>query len=116
SRRVPLPCSVTYHASSFRMFPPACLAVLWSLITLLVLSSAPVYAEWVAVERDYFLPGQWTIYIDPDTIQREENLITVGQLIDFKRMQGGRRTTRLLSAKDHKQLVCAEKRFRYLAL
>ena len=50
------------------MFPPAYFAGLWSLITFLVLSSAPAYAEWVAVEKDYLLPGLQTVYIDPDTI------------------------------------------------
>ena len=40
------------------------------LITLLVLGSGPVYAEWVAVEET---PGLRTVYVDPDTIsQRRE--------------------------------------------
>jgi hypothetical protein len=87
----------------------------WSLITLLVLSSAPAYAEWVKVDKDYFSPGLWTIYIDPDTIRREGNLVTVWQLVDFKAMQGGRSPTRFFSTKTHKQFDCAEKRFRLLA-
>ena len=86
-----------------------------SLITLLVLSSAPAYAEWVAVEQDYLSPGLGTLYIDPDSIQREGNMVTVWQLIDFKTMQGGRSPTRFLSTKTQKQLDCGEKRFRLLA-
>jgi hypothetical protein len=115
ARRLPLPCSVTHHASPFRMFPPACFAGLRSLITLLVLSSALACAEWVAIEKDYLLPGQQTVYIDPDTIRREGNLVTVWQLVDFKAMQGGRSPTRFFSTKTHKQFACAEKRFRLLA-
>ena len=115
SRRASLPCSVKYHASPFRMFPPAYFAGLWSLITFLVLSSAPAYAEWVAVEKDYLLPGLQTVYIDPDTILAEGNLVTVWQLIDFKTMQGGRSPTRFFSTKTHKQFDCVAKRFRLLA-
>jgi hypothetical protein len=94
----------------------------WSLITLLVLSSVPAYAEWVAVEKDYLLPGLQTVYVDPDTIRREGNLVTIWQLIDFKQMQGnagmgplGFGPNRFLSTKTHKQFDCAGKRLRLLA-
>ena len=86
------------------------------LITLLVLSSGPAYAEWVAVEKDYLLPGLQTVYIDPNTIHREGNLVTMWQLIDFRAMQGNPRgPTRFLSTKTHKQFDCAEQRVRLLA-
>ncbi len=86
------------------------------LITLLVLSSGPVYAEWVAVEKDYLMPGLQTVYIDPNTIHREGNLVTMWQLIDFTAMQGNPRgPTRFLSTKTHKQFDCAEQRVRLLA-
>jgi len=87
----------------------------WLLITLLVMSSGPVYAEWVAVEKTYRLPGIQTLYVDPDTIRREGNLVTLWQLIDFKTMQGGRSPCRFFSTKTHKQFDCAEKRLRLLA-
>lgn len=87
----------------------------WLLVTLLVLSNAPAYAEWVAGEQDYLSPGLGTIYIDPDSIQREGNMVTVWQLVDFKTMQGGRSPTRFLSTKTQKQFDCAGKRFRLLA-
>ena len=54
-RRVPLPCFVTYNAGSFLTQPLACVLGFWSLITLLFLSSAPAYAEWVAIEKDYLV-------------------------------------------------------------
>ena len=82
------------------MFPPAYFAGFWSLITFLVLSSAPANAEWVAVEKDYLLPGLRTVYIDPDTILTEGNLVTVWQLIDFKTMQGREKPYSILFHKD----------------
>ena len=87
----------------------------WSPIILLFLSSAPVYAEWVAVEKDNLLPGLQTLYIEADTIRREGNLTTVWQLIDFKWMQGSARgPTRFSSTKTQKQFDCMEKRLRLL--
>jgi len=86
------------------------------LSTLLFLSTVPAHAEWVAVEKDYLLPGLQTLYVDPDTIRREANLVTLWQLIDFTWMQGNPRgTPRFLSTKTHKQFDCAEKRLRLLA-
>src|SRR5262245_5136957 len=86
------------------------------LTTLLVLNSASVYAEWVAVEKDYLSPGLQTVYIDPDNIRREGNLVTLWQLIDFKWMQGSARgPARFMSTKTHKQFDCAGKRVRLLA-
>ena len=80
SSRVPLQCSVTYNAAPFFTLPLAYLSGFWSLITLLVLSTVPAYVEWVAVEKDYLLPGLQTVYVDPDTIRREGNLVTMWQL------------------------------------
>ena len=88
----------------------------WLLITLLLLSTVPAYAEWIAVERDYLSPGLQTVYIDPDSIRREGNVVTMWQLIDFKWMQGNPRgPTRYLSTKTQKQFACTEKRLRLLA-
>ena len=99
-----------------KLLPPAYVSGFWSLITLLVLSSVPAYAEWVAVEKDYLLPGIQTLYVDPDSIGREGNLVTLWQLIDFKWMQGSARgPTRFLSTKTHKQFDCGGKRLRLLA-
>jgi hypothetical protein len=102
--------------------PLAYCSAFWSLITLLFLSSVPAHAEWVAVEKDYLLPGLQTVYVDPDTIRREGNLVTIWQLIDFKQMQGnagmgplGFGPNRFLSTKTHKQFDCAGKRLRLLA-
>ena len=55
------------------------------------------------------------MYVDPDSIRREGNLVTMWQLIDFKTMQGNRSPGRFLSTKTHKEFDCAEKRLRLLA-
>ena len=88
----------------------------WFLITALLLSDVPAHAEWVAVERDYLLPGLQTVYVDPDTTRREGDLVTIWQLTDFKWMQGSARgPARFLSTKTHKQLDCQGKHVRLLA-
>jgi hypothetical protein len=121
-RRVPVHCSVTFNMGQFVKLPLVHFSGFWSLITLLVLSSVPAYAEWMAVEKDYLLPGLQTVYVDPDTIRREGNLVTMWQLIDFTWMQGNAGLGRLgfgphrfLSTKTHKQFDCAETRLRLLA-
>ena len=89
---------------------------LCSLIIFLCLSSIPAYAEWVAVEKDYLLPGLQTVYVDPDSIRREGSLVTIWQLIDFTWMQGNAKAPqRFLSTKTQKQFDCAEHRLRLLA-
>ena len=122
SREVPLSSSGTYNTGSFFTLPLACLSGFWSLTTLLFLSTVPAYAEWVAVEKDYLSPGRQTVYVEPDTIRREGNLVTLWQLIDFKWMQGNQGMGRLgfgpdrfFSTKTRKQFDCAEKRLRLLA-
>ena len=113
-RRFPVHCSVTFNAEPFLKLPLAYCSGFWSLITLLVLNSVPAYAEWVAVEKSYLLPGLQTVYVDPDTIGREGNLVAMWQLIDFKWMQGnqgigplGFGPHRFLSTKTHQQFDCA---------
>ena len=73
----PVQCSVTYHAGPFLKLLLAYLLGLGSLITLLVLSSGPAYAEWVAIEKQYQSPGRQTVYVDPDTIRREGHRVTM---------------------------------------
>jgi hypothetical protein len=94
----------------------AYLSAFCSLVTLLFLSNVPASAEWMAVEKDYLMQGLQTVYVDPDSIRREGNLVTMRQLIDFKWMQGSARgPTRFMSTETHKQFDCAEKRLRLLA-
>ena len=118
-RCFPVQCPITYNAGPFLKLPQVHLLGFWSLITLLVLSSGPVYAEWVAVEET---PSLRTVYFDPDTIRREGNLVMLWLLMDFQWMQGnvglgrfGLDPSRFLSTKTQMQFDCAEKRLRLLA-
>ena len=86
------------------------------LITLLALDTTLVFAEWVVVERDYFSPGLQTVYMDPTSLQRDGNLVTISQLIDYKWMQGNYvGTPRFLSTTARKQFDCASSRVRSLS-
>ena len=83
------------------------------LITFLLLSSGPAFAEWVQVSgRDE--EGK-TVYVDPATIRRNSNLVKMWQLQDYKTVQtvGG---IRFLTAKEEWEFDCAEERSRVLAL
>src|SRR5438132_10248687 len=122
SRLLPPPSSVTYNRGSFFTLYLAYFSGFWLLITLLFVSTVPAYAEWVAVEKDYLSPGRQTVYVEPDTIRREGNLVTLWQLIDLKWMQGNQGMGRLgigphrfFSTKTHKQSDSAEKSLRSLA-
>ena len=86
------------------------------LIALLMLSGGSAYAEWVAVQKNNQLAGSMTVYADPDTIRRRENLVTMWQLIDYTIMQGGRSPSRFSSRKIQKQFDCVGERLRLLAL
>ena len=101
---------------SCRTKPVVYVSLLWLLTIFLFVNSLPAYAEWVAVEKDYLLPGLQTVYVDPESIRREGDLVTIWQLIDFKWMQGNPRgPQRFLSTKTQKQFDCADKRVRLLA-
>lgn len=68
------------------------------------------------VDKDYLMPGLLIVYVGPNTILREGNLVTMRQLIDFKGMQGSAGgPTRFMSTETHKQFDCAEQRLRLVA-
>jgi len=58
----------------------------WFLITLLVLGSGPVYAEWVKLSGD----GSVTSYTDAKTIRRSGNLVRMWDLVNFETLQESR--------------------------
>jgi hypothetical protein len=87
---------------------------IWFLVSCLILSYAPLYAEWVALEAQYQSHPLHTVYVDPDTIHRDGNSVQLSALIDWKAMQGGRSPTRFYSTTLTKQFDCAEKRARTL--
>lgn len=85
---------------------------LFLLITLLVLSSGPAYAEWLWASAND-LTGL-TIYIDPDTIRRNGDLVTLWQLYDYKALQTVAGNS-FLSSKAQRQFDCRNQRTKLLA-
>ena len=55
------------------------------LITLLLLSSGPAFAEWIKVS-DSNVAGK-AVYVDPSTIRRNSNLVKMWQFYDYKTVQ-----------------------------
>ena len=83
-----------------------------SLITLLVLSSGPAYAGWVAVGGNDQIG--MTTYVDPATIRRKGDMVKMWQLNDFKTVQTVEGNS-FLSTKKQREFNCAEERIRILA-
>ena len=84
------------------------------LVILLVLSRGPVYAEWVVLSPSDSAGG-YSVYVDPDTIRREGDLVTMWHLADFKTRQTVSDVS-FLSLKMHAQYDCTYLRWRRLAL
>ncbi len=84
------------------------------LLMMLTLIQTPVHAGWVMMDDRYQSPGLQTVFIDPDTIRREGNVVTASALIDWTWMQGNRSPTRFYSTKMTKQFDCAENLVRTL--
>jgi len=80
------------------------------LITLLVLSHGPAYAEWVVVAKDITEDGA-TTYADPDTIRRKGKLVKMWVLFDFKTVQTVPGVS-FLSSMLQEQFDCADERTR----
>jgi len=82
------------------------------LITLLLLSSGPAYAEWVKVSESD--EAGKTVYVDPATIRRNSNLVKMWQFYDYKTVQtvGG---NRFLTVKEQWEFDCVEERSRVVA-
>jgi hypothetical protein len=80
------------------------------LLTIFLLHSGPVYAGWLAVEKQYQPAGLETLYFDPEQIPRNGNRATLWQLTDLK----WNNTTRFLSTKTHKEFDCEHPRVRVL--
>jgi hypothetical protein len=80
-------------------------------IILLFLSSAPAYAEWVEVTGNE--QGDVTVYANPDTIRRKEEMVEMWVLFDFKTI----RTVgdhSFLSIRNREEYDCAGERNRTL--
>jgi hypothetical protein len=113
-RRFPVHCADRYDARQFLKLPLASCSAFWLLITLLVLSSGPAYAEWVAVISSES-SGGYTVYVDPDTIRHEEDGVEMWELYDHK-TRGTKDGYSFLSFKKRNEYGCAEERLRTLAV
>lgn len=109
---VPMPYSPAHHARLFLRQPPACLLGFCVLVTLFLLSSGPVYAEWVLTSGDD--DAGLKVYVDPDSIRRKGNLAKMWQLYDYKTVQTVAGDS-LLSIKRYNEFDCTEERTRMLA-
>lgn len=110
-RRSPVQCPVTYNACLPKLSLAFC-SGFWLLITLLVLSSGPAYAEWVKLGKSD--DGTMTAYYDPDTIRHKEKFRKMWLLYDFTipQTQGFYSYSSVLSQQEYD---CAEERHRILA-
>jgi hypothetical protein len=110
-QRFPVQCTVTYNAGPFlKLLRASCLGF-GSLITLLVLSSGPAYAEWVEVGVN----DSSTQYVDLDTIRRKGNLMKMWNLFDYKAIHTYADKPSW-SVKGQSEYNCAEEQLRYLAV
>ena len=97
----------------YRRLPPAYFSGFWLLIMLLVLSSAPAYAKWVVVA--IIDETGATVYVDPDTIHRKGDRVTMWELIDYATIQTVTGTS-FLSARLQREYDCAGDLHRTLEL
>jgi len=67
------------------ILPLAYFSSLGLLLTPLLLSVGPAYAEWMLIYQDTQLG--LTIYVDPDTIRRKGEVVKWWELYDFKTIQ-----------------------------
>jgi hypothetical protein len=111
-RRFPMHCAVTYNASIVLKLPLAYVLGFGILVTLLV-SSGPAYAEWVTVS--VIDQAGVTVYVDPDTIHRKGDRVTMWELIDYETIQTVTGTS-FLSARLQREYDCAGDLHRTLAL
>jgi len=80
------------------------------MIVFLVLSGGSAYGEWVPLSSGGTVG---TMYIDPDTIRRKENLVKMWHLADFKTIQNYQGSS-YLSIKAQSQYDCREEQSRVL--
>ena len=109
SGRFPEPCA--HKAGLFPKQPRGYRWGFWLLFTVLVLSSTPVYAEWVLTSGDD--EAGLAVYVDPDTIRRKGNLAKMWQLYDYKTVQTVAGDS-LLSMKRFNEYDCTDARTRTL--
>lgn len=107
-RRFPL----TYNAGSPLKLPLAYFSGFWLLITLIMLSSGPAYAEWVALGDS---DSETTVYVDPPvTIRPRGDLVKMWHLYDHKTVPK-KAPEPYLSSRGQDEFDCADERTRKLS-
>ena len=106
-RRFPVQCSVAYSVGRSLNLPPLNPLGFWLVIPLLVLSGGPSYAAWVFVTSDD--EAGMTVYVDPDTIRRNGDLVKMWHLSDRKTVEA------YGSIMSQREYDCAAARHRLLA-
>ena len=109
--RLPVPGFMACNTGAFFKRSQVFFWGFWLLITLLVLSRAPVYAEWMLVSGDD--AAGLAVYVDPGTIRQKGNLAKMWQLYDYKTVQRVAGDS-LLSMKRFNEYDCSEPRTRML--
>jgi len=99
--RFPVQYAVRYHAE------------LPLLIAVLLMSVGPAYADWVFVDKDNH--PEYVVYVDPDTIRRNGEVVELRALLDFETTQTVP-SPPYLSVKAQREINCAEERIRLLAM
>ena len=79
----------------------------------LVIICGNANAEWIEVD---FIKNRFIIYADKTTIRRNENIVKMWELTDFKMMQKNKDDTEFLSVKALQEHDCKEGRSRLLDL
>ena len=83
------------------------------LLTLLVLSNEPAYAEWVEVGGK--AEEGLTVYLELDTISRSGDVVKMWELWDFKRTRTDPKPPHM-SVMSQREIDCTKKRGRVLAM
>jgi len=84
----------------------------WLFLTLFVLSSGPAYGGWVSLGEDE--NEGLAIYIDPATMSRQDDLVTMQILYDFKTPQAKEGSSAFRSASMKRQYNCTKEETRIL--
>jgi len=109
--RFPMPYVLSRCVSLSLRPPQTYLLGFWLLLMLLILSSQPVYADWVLVSGDD--EAGLKVYVDPTTLRRNGNLAKMWQLYNYKTVQTVAGDS-LLSMKRFNEYDCTEERTRLL--
>jgi hypothetical protein len=87
--------------------------IFWSLLASIFLNSVPAHAEWRPISYAAG-SGGFTIYVDPEAVLRQGDLVKMLVLYDFRFVQAIQSKS-YLSATWQQQFDCAEHRSRLLS-